>query len=686
MITMYNDKMSEDMQEKYRSLLNRAYNDLKEKGKITDADGEVFTDLAQYYAHMLDFIEIGKPVYLLLPLDEGHFKINANTRKIDVPKEFKECGGVTNDNLCEIATFTIDRYFDYVDLANPKVKIMVEWRNAAGKQGLTNINLIDLDTFFADGLIRFGWPITKDITEADGTVTFAVKFFMRNAEEKMTHVLNTLPETIVIKKGLSIDQPDVEIDATSDLFTDIVVNNVGNVANLPSLVQFVDFSWSESDTTPLSDRINENDELVLTARAHTADFNEMNYTWYRSEWAEDNSSFKDDIIPVVSDDYYEVSTDYIKYEKTENERFPFRKFYKQITIPGEEEGDEPTISYVAYTGIDWPEEDLYSQITTLKFKKLTETMENKDITGKYYVKATNQKDIEGNLISTGTTPPCVLFKPDKITYTTKLPESITLDKNKNEKTLKVEFKASDKNPILTHTWSGKDGDGQPIEINSNKIENTKTSSSYTTATPGFYSVSTLSTLNRYEESVDSISTCKIVESIQPPTIEACYCNYTANNSYDKDETSLLSWIDNADKEDSGAITWSNFSGSPYIINNKINYADIFFLRIDHDLLDEIDKDVSLKTDKITYEWYYQQNDSDKVIKITNDLVGENNLVPTAWGDHLNSNSIALRCIWNDGEAYTFKCKIINSLGNQQDAEIVSQQIIIYNTLDADTIE
>lgn len=236
MRTLYNDNMSIEMQEKYRSLLNRAYDDLKEKGKITSDDGEIFTDLAQYYAHMLDFIEIGKPVYLLLPLDEGHFVINANTRTIEVPKEFKECGGITNDNLCEIATFTIDRYFDYVDLANPKVKIMVEWKNAAGKQGITNINLIDLDTFFTDGKIRFGWPITREVTEAEGVVTFAIKFFMKNAEEKMAYVLNTLPASIVIKKGLSVDKADVEIDATSDLFTDVVVNNVGNVANLPSLV------------------------------------------------------------------------------------------------------------------------------------------------------------------------------------------------------------------------------------------------------------------------------------------------------------------------------------------------------------------------------------------------------------------------------------------------------------------
>jgi hypothetical protein len=34
--------------------------------------------------------------------------------------------------------------------------------------------LIDDETFFEKGLLRFGWPITREITKAEGNVEFAV--------------------------------------------------------------------------------------------------------------------------------------------------------------------------------------------------------------------------------------------------------------------------------------------------------------------------------------------------------------------------------------------------------------------------------------------------------------------------------------------------------------------------------
>lgn len=395
----------------------------------------------------------------------------------------------------------------------------------------------------------------------------------------------------------------------------------------------------------------------------------MNYQWYRSEWAENGLEFKDDIIPIVSDDYYDVLIDYVKYDKKENESFPFRKLYKKIEIPGETE-EESTIDYIPYTGIDWPKEgDLYSQITVLKIKKLNKGVAEKDITGKYYVKATNVKDAEKNLESTGTTPPCVLFKPDAFSYTEDLSASETMNSS-SEITLSVKLNPSDKNPVITHSWQGTDGDGKSITIDSTKINSSDTGSSCVVTTPGFYSVTTTSTLNRLNETVTSTS-CKVVNQIQAPQITACYCDYSSNNSYDKDKEGLLTWINKADDEDSTAIQWNDFDDTAYVINNKINYADIFFLRIDHDLLNEIKKEQSLKTDKLTYEWYYSKNDNTSEEKITNALVGENNLVPTSWKDNLNNNSIALRCVWNDGEAYTFKCKIINSLGTQNDASVES---------------
>jgi hypothetical protein len=129
MITTLNDKTSLEMREKYTRLFNNAYNDLKaydEKEGTDYVKGEsVFTDLGQYYGHMADYLSIGKPVYIMLPLDESNFHIDTNTREITVPTNFKKCGGVTNDNVCEIITFTVDRYFDFVDLGGADIHIDV---------------------------------------------------------------------------------------------------------------------------------------------------------------------------------------------------------------------------------------------------------------------------------------------------------------------------------------------------------------------------------------------------------------------------------------------------------------------------------------------------------------------------------------------------------------------------------
>jgi hypothetical protein len=177
MITKFNNKTSPEMQEKYLRLFDRAYNDLKAYDEAHPgedpllAPGEtIFTDLGHYYSHMADFLTINKPIYIMVPLDEDCFDINTNTREIIVPPNFKKCGGVTNDDKCEIITFKVDRYFDFTDLGGPDCSIIVQWKNAAGKEGYTSIALVEDNTFFEDGKLRFGWPITKEITEVEGDV------------------------------------------------------------------------------------------------------------------------------------------------------------------------------------------------------------------------------------------------------------------------------------------------------------------------------------------------------------------------------------------------------------------------------------------------------------------------------------------------------------------------------------
>jgi hypothetical protein len=179
--------------------------------------------------------------FLMLPLDEGTegiFVINANDRTITVPNQFNKCGAVQNDKMCEIAIFTIDRYYDFQDLAELYIEVL--WINAAGKTGSMILNdLVDLDTY--PGKIRFGWPLTGDITEKDGAVQFSIRFCNTNTKDSnVKYILNTLPAIINVKKGLIVINPESEYNSTASLFDNFIQNSQN-----PSYVRPIDPAFGE---------------------------------------------------------------------------------------------------------------------------------------------------------------------------------------------------------------------------------------------------------------------------------------------------------------------------------------------------------------------------------------------------------------------------------------------------------
>jgi hypothetical protein len=158
--------------------------------------------------------------------------------------------------MCEVATFTIDRYFDYVDLAN--AQICIQWQ-AGDKKGVSHIGLRDLNT--VSGKIRFGWPLTNAITEKAGNVTFAVRFYVEKAfdiatgkevdmdtadpattKKQFVYFLNTLPATIPIREGLNImGQDGVSIESGVDgLFAKFISNSNNPTYLQPQPVSYVE--------------------------------------------------------------------------------------------------------------------------------------------------------------------------------------------------------------------------------------------------------------------------------------------------------------------------------------------------------------------------------------------------------------------------------------------------------------
>ena len=199
-----------------------------------DENKERFGSLAEYYSHMADFFENQKYKYVMLPIEEEPFKIDLNTRSIEIPQSFAKCASVQSDQLAETIIFVVDRYFDYMDLAN--THIYVQWTIPENKKtgvqeynGATQIEMIDLET--ESGKIKFAWPLNDQITAVPGSVKFSVRFFRLDdsAPNKLLYSLNTTEKEIIIKEALQptlTSEHNVESPISDNSFKKAILNSL----------------------------------------------------------------------------------------------------------------------------------------------------------------------------------------------------------------------------------------------------------------------------------------------------------------------------------------------------------------------------------------------------------------------------------------------------------------------------
>lgn len=156
--------------------------------------------------------------FLKLPINEPYFEINANTREIIVPNDFKKNGiAVSGDNYAEILFFSIDRFYDAADLSKMSIDILWHHSNnpmqvyeiAAFYPSLESINE-------TDEKVIFGWPVSQQATQEAGKLIFAIRF----SNNDNTFVLSTLPQTVLINKGLMYDEDTITQEDTK--FEDIL--------------------------------------------------------------------------------------------------------------------------------------------------------------------------------------------------------------------------------------------------------------------------------------------------------------------------------------------------------------------------------------------------------------------------------------------------------------------------------
>lgn len=288
------------------------------------------------------------PYFLILPgiADEEPFKINANTRAIEVPAAFKNGVAVQGDNLAEIIYFSIDRYFDTTDLYYKDV--FVQWEAPAQGLGQKDTGLtmcVNKTARLIPGKVVFGWPIADSLTKQPGTLKFSVRFFDRVQDKadpkkwKLEYSFSTLTSSLKINPGLDFDlSDDVTYNALlEDLTTEVqglykdskLVSGADYDALIPIFDDYSPDVWKDAQNTilneyDLDDAIFENSgfraRALLDKSQDSNGIGTISYSWYAANDKESNGELlggediKEFYIPARDSERSEYDTYYIKNE------------------------------------------------------------------------------------------------------------------------------------------------------------------------------------------------------------------------------------------------------------------------------------------------------------------------------------------------------------------------------------
>lgn len=124
-------------------------------------------------------------IRIRIPQNEPIYPIDLNTRKISAPPYLS----VEADHAAEIIFFSIDRYYDSMDLAN--MVGLIQFRDAHNKEYYYIIPYYDIVS--QDQKIIFPWTISNQVTKYGGQISFSIKFFkVEPTSGKLIYEINTL--------------------------------------------------------------------------------------------------------------------------------------------------------------------------------------------------------------------------------------------------------------------------------------------------------------------------------------------------------------------------------------------------------------------------------------------------------------------------------------------------------------
>jgi hypothetical protein len=155
----------------------------------------------QEYYNLLYLIQDENPPELavLIPGNEEPLRIDLDTRKIDAPEYLS----VATDHRAETVFFSVNRYFDNVDLST--MSCIIQFINAAGESGIYVVPFYDISR--GDDNMLIPWVIEGAVTAKSGSVAYSVQFFrVSESSSKYAYNLNTLAATSKVLEGNKFDK------------------------------------------------------------------------------------------------------------------------------------------------------------------------------------------------------------------------------------------------------------------------------------------------------------------------------------------------------------------------------------------------------------------------------------------------------------------------------------------------
>ena len=197
--------------------------------KASEALGDfTIRSIEEYFQKIQDLAERDLK-YTILPLDEPHFKIDANNRTIEVPSAFKKSGiGVQGDQVAEILYFKINRYYDATDLDTKT--IVFQWKTPSGQTFLRGSYIKDIES--EPGYIIFGCPVDKELTSESGVLQLSVSFLGLGADNNINYNFNTLTTNVMLNPGLNLSYSSDEYEQALEINKMIIGNLVNSSASV----------------------------------------------------------------------------------------------------------------------------------------------------------------------------------------------------------------------------------------------------------------------------------------------------------------------------------------------------------------------------------------------------------------------------------------------------------------------